>query len=202
MGLFARFILLPIIFVIGRVFRGINWLFFGWWLDPRLKQKLDGRLAQEIREKLPFLFSEYGAHFVPTESRYPRVMDAAVVTVEAGNLRLLFLTGRGDLTVRIAPRHAPSDWHELQLVAKVIETPQGVGGPLAPFIWLDNVAQLLRTHWSSLNEALSIEHYALIQQRLGAIYDLSGDDLWNAGVTIPKHLRTGPPTSSDVRRRR
>ncbi|HEV2991688.1 MAG TPA: hypothetical protein VG759_24855 [Candidatus Angelobacter sp.] len=196
----ARFIIDPIIFVLGRLIGGIYKLFFGWWLDPRTNRGLDDRLAQEVREKLSFLFTEHGASVVPTENKYPRGMDFSYITVEAGNLRLLFLRGRGDLTVRVAPKCAPKEFHELALVAMVIKTPQGIGRRTT-LHGLDDVDKLLRAEWGSLNQALSPAGYPATRQRLGSIYDLSGDELWYAGIRIPEHLRTQFPDKSGARRR-
>jgi len=72
-------------------------------------RRLDARLAIEIRDKLSFLFAEYGFHIVPNEDGLPNSMDAAKATIEGGNVRLRFLTGRGDLTVDVSPRYAPTD---------------------------------------------------------------------------------------------
>jgi len=184
MGNLLRLLLLPIVFVVGRMISWIYRLLFRWWLDNSHGRKADARFSKEIREQLSFLFTEYGAGLGPTEGRLRRIMDSAYATVEAGNLRLQFVSGRGDLTVRVAPKHAPSDWHELSLVAMVIETPQGIG-PRANCPGLNDVAILLRSHWDSLNHALSIEQYPVIRKRLDGIYDLSGDDLWRAGIRIP-----------------
>src|SRR6266851_2898184 len=171
MGNVLRLLLLPIIFVVGRVFSWIYALFLGWWLDERGGRKADARFAQEIGEQLTFLFTEHGALVVPTEGPLRRVMDSVYTTLEVGNMRLLFLRGRGDLTVRVAPKHSPSDWHELSLVEMVIETPQGIG-PRARLSGLDDVCKLLMTKWATLNEALSVGGYSTIRQRLAGIYAL------------------------------
>src|SRR5262249_7294317 len=164
-------------------------------------RRLDGHLATEIRDKLPFLFSEHGATIVRNDPGLRRSMDAAYVTIEAENLRLQFLTGRGDLTVKVAPRHAPADWDELSLVAMVIETPQGIRARERTG-WLEDAAKLLRAHWSSLNEALSVEQYPATRQRLDAVYDLPNDVLWNAGILIPQRLRTGSRAPLPLPKRR
>jgi hypothetical protein len=153
-------------------------------------RRMDGHFATEIREKLPFLFSEHSATIVRNEPGLPRTMGASYVTIEAENLRFQFLTGRGDLTVKLAPRHAPAEWDELSLVAMAIETPQGIRAR-ERIGYLEDVAKLLRAHWSSLNEALSVEQYPATRQRLDAVYDLPNDVLWNAGILIPQRLRTG-----------
>src|ERR1700739_4188354 len=98
MGQLLVTIFAPIILLVGGLFKVIYWLFFRWWLEPLTGRKLDRRFAEEIRQSLPFLFTEHGARIVPSESRQERSMDAAWVTVEVENMQLFFLTGRGDLT--------------------------------------------------------------------------------------------------------
>src|SRR6266849_5829558 len=156
MSNFLMFLVLPIIVVGGRLFGWIYALLFGWWLDEREGRSADLRFAQEIREKIWFVFADHGALVVPTEGPLRRVMDCVYTTLEVGNMRLLVLRGRGDLTVRVAPKHLPSDWHELSLVDMVIETPQGIG-PRASLSGLDDVRKLLMAKWAKLNEALSEE---------------------------------------------
>lgn len=190
MGDLLRPILAPLIFIVGRIASAVYKGLFAWWLDEYDGRKADASFVHEIREKVPFLFSEHAARVVRTQGPLRRSMGAAYATIEAGNLRLFFLRGRGDLTVRIAPHHEPSDWHDLALVAMVAETPHGMKSRETLY-WLDDVARLLRSKWKILNDALSAESYAIIRRRLDGIYDLPADDLWRAGISIPKHLRTG-----------
>src|SRR5260370_27165876 len=189
MGQVLLMIFAPIILIVGSVLKAIYWLLFSWWVDPLVGHRLNRRFAQEVRADLSFLFSHHGARFVrgPVERG---TMDAAWATVEAENLRLHLLRGLGDLTVTVAPKHAPSDWHDLSLVAMVIETPQGIR-PRARCSVLSDVAGLLRSRWDNINGALSAEQYPTIRQRLEGIYDLPSDDLWRAGTNITRQTPTG-----------
>lgn len=181
----------PVVFVVGRVFGLVYYLLFGWWLDPRSQRKTDARFADEIRTKIPLLFTEYGASIIPTIDPPPRAFDAAFVTLSVRNVILRFLRSRGDLTVEVAPRDLPSELHNLALAAMVIETSQGLG-PRKELFDLNDVARLLRTDFHVLNEAFSPQNYPAIKKRLDNIYELSADDLWNAGIELPKRLRTYP----------
>lgn len=185
------FILGPIIFVLGHLVRAIYAVLFGWWLDPRDARKADARFNEDIRQKLPFLFTKYGATVVPTVDPPPRAFDAAFVTLSVGNLNLRFLRARGDLAVEVSPVHLPAEWHELGLAAMVTEYPQGIG-PRAKLFDLNDVARLLRSKWEELNTSFSAESYPTAKKRLEAIYDLSADDLWQGGITLPKRFRRYP----------
>jgi hypothetical protein len=179
-------LVLPIFYVIGFLFVNTYKLLLGWWLEPLSVRKSDARLAEEVQNKLSFLFSEHGARIVPNEGRLRRGMDFAYATLEVGNFRLHLITGRGDVAVRIAPKHAPSDWHDLSLVIMALDTPQGLRAR-ENLNWLEDVARLLRENWERLNFALSEGEYSVIRNRLNAIYDLPGDDLSRAGIRIPRH---------------
>jgi hypothetical protein len=181
-----KFLVLPIFYVIGFLFVNTYKLLFGWWLEPLSGRKSNARLAEEIENKLSFLFSEHGARIVPNEGRLRRGMDFAYTTIEVGNFRLHFITGRGDLAVRIAPKHAPSDWHDLALVVMALDTPQGLRAR-ENLNWLEDVARVLRENWERLNFAMSERDYPVIRNRLNAIYDLPTDDLSRAGIRIPRH---------------
>lgn len=183
---FFKIILMPVFYVIGFLFVNTYKLLFGWWLEPLSGRKSDARLAEEIQNKLSFLFSEHGARIVPNEGRLRRGMDFAYTTIEVGNLRLHFITGRGDLAVRIAPKHAPSDWHDLALVVMALDTPQGLRAR-ENLNWLEDVARVLRANLGRLNSAMSKTEYPVVRNRLNAIYDLPTDDLSRAGIRIPRH---------------
>ena len=50
----------PPFLAIGFVFTTIYAGLFGWWLDALISKKNDERLANEVKQDLPFLFSEKG----------------------------------------------------------------------------------------------------------------------------------------------
>ncbi len=83
-----------------------------------MARQSEQRFAEDIRTYLAFLFSEHGAKVIPNQGvPFPPSFDGAYVTVAVGNLRLRFVRGRGDFSVRVASAFAPSNWEDFQLVA-------------------------------------------------------------------------------------
>lgn len=77
-------------------------------------------------------------------------------------LSLLFFRGRGDLPVRVAPKHAPNAWEDLPLLLSVIDD----GFHRREFTSLQDVAAALKPRMKLLHEALSGERYPDLQKGL------------------------------------
>jgi hypothetical protein len=87
-------------------------------LHKRTARENERRFAEDIRRNLTFLFVERGAEIIPNEGTpFPPGFDAAYVTVAVGDLRMRFVRGRGDFSVRVASAFAPNDWEDFRLVA-------------------------------------------------------------------------------------
>lgn len=129
------------------------------------------RFAEDIRNRLSFLFTECGAEIVPNEGvRFPPGFDYAYVTVVAGNVRFQFLHGRGELRVDIAPRQNPRDLNEISTVLRAIDALPGLVNRPA-YLELRDFAHLLQTHWSALQQAFSEEQYARTKESLYPIQE-------------------------------
>lgn len=138
-------------------------------LDKRAAIKNQNRLGEDIQNFNPFLFKECGAEIVPNEGvRFPPGFDYAYVTVVAGNVRLQFLRGRGELRVEVAPRQNPRDLNEISTVLREIGSLQGYVNRPA-YLELRDFAYLLQTHWSVLQEAFSEEHYEKTKERISRV---------------------------------
>ena len=87
--------------------------------------------------------------------------------------------GREDLGVSIAPQHASDDWQELSMVLMAMSTPEGIGSP-PTYVFLRDVAQLLRTQLDPLKEALSENRRMAITERLTRLYCLPFKEQWEA----------------------
>jgi hypothetical protein len=95
-------ILRPPLLVLGFVVGNLYKFCFG-WLDKRMARQNEQRFAEDVRTHLPRLFSEHGAKVIPNEGvPFPPSFDGAYVTVAVGNLRLRFVRGRGDFSVKVA----------------------------------------------------------------------------------------------------
>jgi hypothetical protein len=178
----------PALLVLSFVFGNLYRLCFG-WLDKRTARQNEQRFAEDIRTCLAFLFSDHGAKVVPNEGvPFPPSFDGAYVTVAVGNLRLRFVRGRGDFSVRIASAFAPNDWEDFQLVA------DGIGQwdtskPEPRYYILETLEPVLRSRLERLQEALSKDRFETTLNKAVKIHNDSVDDdattLRQSGI-IPK----------------
>ncbi|HTZ97674.1 MAG TPA: hypothetical protein VMB18_14830 [Terriglobales bacterium] len=147
-------ILRPPLLVLGFVFGNLYQLCFG-WLDRRIARQNEQRFAEDVHTYLAFLFSEHGAKVIPNEGvPFPPSFDGAYVTVSVENLRLRFVRGRGDFSVRVASAFAPNDWEDFQLVADGIGQ-WDVSKREAGNYTLETFEPVLRSRLGRLQEALS-----------------------------------------------
>jgi hypothetical protein len=151
-------ILRPPLLVLGFIFGNLYNLCFGWH-DKRLARQGEHCFADDIRRYLPFLFSEHGATVIPNEGvPFPPSFDGAYVTIAVENLRLRFIRGRGDFSVRVASAFAPNDWEDFRLVADGIsQWDVSQNGPR--YYTLETFEPILRSRLERLQEALSKERF-------------------------------------------
>ena len=109
------------------VLAAVGWLiykpFLSWWLPGLLDRRYQKGFRSKIRNRLPFLFEEYAAEFLPEGSETQRSYVGE--TIRAGHVRLRFRAYREDLGVSIAPEDMPDDWHELGKVLQAARTDGG-----------------------------------------------------------------------------
>jgi hypothetical protein len=181
-------ILRPPLLVLGFVFGNLYKLCLG-WLDKRLARQHEQRFAEDIRKYLTFLFSEHGARIIPNEGvPFPPSFDGAYVTVAVGNLRLMFVRGRGDFSVRVASAFAPNDWEDFRLVADGIGR-WDMSKPGPPRYTLETFEPILRSRLERLQGALSRDHFETTLNDAVKIHNDSVDEyaatLRQSGI-IPK----------------
>jgi hypothetical protein len=152
-------VLRPFFLVLGFVFGNLYKLCFG-WLDKRMARQNEQRFADDIRQHLGLLFTQYGAQIIPNEGTpFPPPFDGAYVTVAVGNLHLRFVRGRGDFNVGVASAFAPDHWEDFRLVADGISqwhTPES-GRPR--YYALETFEPILRARLARLQEALAKEAF-------------------------------------------
>jgi hypothetical protein len=150
-------ILVPIVFVIGKIYK----LCFG-WLDRRIARKNQDRFTQDVRTHLSFLFTDHGAEVIPNEGvRFPPSFDGAYVTVAAETLLFRFVRGRGDFGVEIASKFAPQNWEDLGLVLEAAERLKGPTGHQPAYYRLESLGRVLQPQFEQLKEALSEERFEI-----------------------------------------
>jgi hypothetical protein len=137
-------------------------LTFG-WIDRRLAQKRQQRLASEIKTALRFLFTE--GSIIPNEGLpFPTGFDYAFVTIAFRNLLLRFTRGREALGVHVAPKFATSDWHDLSLVLSAIAERDKIQRQTFRDLW--EVRRVLEPQMGALNECFSIDRFNELKQTL------------------------------------
>jgi hypothetical protein len=181
-------ILRPPLLVLGFVFGNLYKLCFG-WLDKRMARQNERRFAEDVRTYLAFLFSKHGAKVIPNEGvPFPPGFDGAYVTVAVGNLRLRFVRGRGDFSVRVASAFAPNDWEDFRLVADGIgQWDMSKAGPR--YYTLETFEPILRSRLERLQQALSKDRFETTLNNAVKIHNDSVDEyastLRQSGI-IPK----------------
>lgn len=135
------------------------------WLDKRLYRRNRERFEQEVRDALPFLFSEFQAQVVPDGAELDTPpFDYTSVTVALDDLIFRFWRGRGELSVLVAPVFAPSDQHDLSLVLSWITG----DGEIAREHYLDlwHVRRVLEPNLSAIKGLFSLSRFQDLKRRL------------------------------------
>jgi hypothetical protein len=166
--------------VLGFVLRTMHSVLFRWWLDKRLVKKSNEKFAHEIREELPFLFSEYGAEVIPND-REPRAsFDFAYVTVSVAGLILRFCRGLGTTSIDVSSARNSDKSHDLSSVLNLID------GEVRrqSYSCLLEVEPLLRSHMKELIAAFSERNYDNVNRRLSDVYahDRAATRQWEAEI--------------------
>jgi len=159
MGVLFRDVLLPLFLGPYYVLKGIYWILFGWWLDPWWQRRANHALMDDVQANLYFLYSRGQ----PIEEKRPRSLpfDYASVRIAFENIYFTFTRGRGELNVTLAPRHAPTDGHELTLVVAALDS-----SDLRPVGDFPGIAAVLRPRLRALNEAFSESRYPEFEKKL------------------------------------
>ncbi len=126
------------------------------------------RLEQDIRNELPFLFSQHQGRIVPTPN-VPLLpgFDYAFVTVEVMGLRIRFCRGRGELDVGVGAHCKPYDIYDLRLVLSLLDDAEEPDR--GAVIDLGSAARLLRDELSRLNDALGGRGDEVLLRRLAQV---------------------------------
>ena len=181
-------VLRPPLLLLGFILGNLYKLCFGWY-DKRLARQHERRFADDIRRCLPFLFSEHAAKVIPNEGvPFPPSFDGAYVTVAVGDLRLRFIRGRGDFSVRVASAFAPNDWEDFRLVANGIgQWDMSNQGPR--YYTLETFEPVLRSRLERLQETLAKDRFETTLNNAVKIHNDSVDEyaatLRQSGI-VPK----------------
>jgi hypothetical protein len=150
--------------MLSLITKPIGNLAFG-WLDRILAAKHEKRLADEVRLKMRFLFTQHGGRIVANEGvRFPPAFDYAFVTVDVNNLLLRFSRGRGEIGAHAAPAFAPSDWHELSLVLSVVCGDEELSRTEFQDLW--EVSRKLQPQLKAIEERFSADQFPELKRQL------------------------------------
>jgi hypothetical protein len=145
---------LAIGFVLSVIYAGL----FGWWLDKRVAKRYDERLANDVRQNLPFLFTEKCGQIVPSDDYHiQRAFDLAVVTVATQDVWIRFIQVRGEFNVEVASTQPPHRWEDLSGALENAEMRRGATlndvvktRPSRAYSSFADAARLLRAQWPVL----------------------------------------------------
>jgi hypothetical protein len=152
----------PIVQLLAFVLKTIYRVAFGWWLDPWLQRKQNQSLLDDIERNLHFLFSK--GHVVQHPQIRVLPFDYASVEISWENLLFSFTRGREEVSVLVAPRHAPNLSYELgPLVAAVENKQYSERDGIASLIY---AADLLRPRLVFLNAAFSEQEFPRTREKL------------------------------------
>ena len=163
--LIERIVRKPVVFIGSAVEEIYDFFFRN--RDIRLSKEQEAAFALEIKQKLPFLFSECGGVIVPLESvqlhlpvwlQHPR---PSVVIVATDKLIFRFLRGHGELRGWVGSKHDPdTTWPrlgDLEVVLVKLGWREGLGP--RPFFSLEDLAAALKPQMDRLKAAFSEEQY-------------------------------------------
>lgn len=145
-------------------------LLFDWWAKRELGLKED-KLKKCIYQDLSFLFSDWGAKFVPNED-YSSKSGVVHATLEVGQLRLRAVSFRDGFYMEVTAAHAPKQWEEVSTVLQAIQAAPQVPTHLPISI----LAPLLRLHLGSLERSLSELNYAATWRAIQALKDVEREE--------------------------
>jgi hypothetical protein len=150
-------LLAPLFLGLGFVIKLLYTLFFAWWLDPLLKRKANRDLVNDIKMNLLSVVSEASSITI-VRADWPEVK------ISYGNLLFTIVRWRDEVTVSVAPRHSPSENHEIGPLIAAIGGRHFTERDIV--IDLVDADRLLRTHLNELNAAFSEQEYPRIRERL------------------------------------
>jgi hypothetical protein len=166
-GPFPKFLraTLPLWIVLGFV---IKWTYFGmlgWWLNPRMQRKANQSLWEDIQDMMPFFGTT--ADRVKTEVKV-LPFDIASVYADKGSLRVCITRGKRDLVASVASLQRPEEMSRLTTVLKALGDERvAKHEPLK----LREMDDLLRLHWSQLEDAFSENQYPEFKEAIVRVRD-------------------------------
>ena len=147
-------------------------LLLDWWTKRKRRLKED-KLKGYVRQNLSFLFSEWGAEFVPNEE-YSSKCGVVHATLEVGQLRLKFVSLRDGSYTEVAAKHAPKQWEEISTALKAIQAQQQVDdaekiSSQLTYLPISMLAPLLKRHLASLQRSLSEPNHVTTWRAIEAL---------------------------------
>ncbi|MBS1912771.1 MAG: hypothetical protein JST22_12355 [Bacteroidetes bacterium] len=113
-----------------------------------LIMRTDVSLKQEVAERLPWLFQEFGFRVVK-ERFDPEIFGNSYVTLESRSLRVRFVRDRGQIFADVASLSEPEAWWHMEHVCQLV-----VGRNVESGFGLSELAALLRDNYSALADYL------------------------------------------------
>jgi hypothetical protein len=163
----VNYLIRPPLTVLGYLLEPVCALFG--FSDKQIALRNQGKLEQDIRNSLSFLFDAENGRVVPNQGvPFPPAFDYAFVTVAVDDVIIRFCRGCGDLDIQVAPQNAPNDLHDLSVVLALMET-EGSDPQRWNFATLQQASRLLRPKMDRLKHAFEGGAAQDLKQRLADV---------------------------------
>lgn len=152
----------PLLRGIGLVGAGVYKILFAWWIDPWLQRRANRALLDDVYANFHFLISQDKSEV--SSPAGVQSFGCASVEILWSNLKLNITRGRGDVSISVAPRHAPEKSYEFGPVIAVLDRRNFSSSDVIND--LSGAADILRRRLEALNAAFSEQDFPSIEQRL------------------------------------
>jgi len=164
--LFLLEVFRPVFWLIGRALRLIYLVLFSWWFGPLTDRWLRNSFAQQIQQKVPFLFAAQGARVIADPKPYVNDENMSYVCVATAALILKFSKWRDEnYGIQVAPTFAPTDFYDLLDAVLLVDPEQKVDRSKLEIDWR-YWGKLLEPRFRLLEQAFDLEHFAETKARL------------------------------------
>lgn len=151
----------PIFFLVGFVSRLFYRVGFSWWLNPLFARWVQNGFAEEIKQKIPFLFGLYGYGYKVVEDPMANANDESMDYICIASHSLIFKFRRWhreNYGIQIAPSFAPTELYDVLDALLLVDPQTKIDRSKLDTNWRC-WGNLLEPRFRLLEEAFDPEHF-------------------------------------------